>query len=223
MKIFSKEHMMKKITMALTAALSLSIVGSAFAVLSEDTGASVTFHGGERKVEMSDGSSLDFGTINLVAKKDVISDSFETAYVKSASLMDWYVSDATGTGKGYSVSLSASPLHTVDNGITLSSGLLSMEGSRTLSVDLAGSDTPDATHGPKLVNDGVSRVLDNGSVSLLQTDVGTSSLSYGKGRYVITEPTDGYKLTLPIKELRLNVDGTDTTFVSALDFSITLP
>lgn len=114
------------------------------------------------------------------------------------TLSNWNVTDATGTGDGWNVTLGASQFTeiTPSTGFasgtvakTLPSGSLGLSGVR--SVTAASNALPvDPTGGPLIKNAG--SVIDTGSpVQVIQTDQ-----NYGMGSYTVNEPTNGLLLTL---------------------------
>lgn len=143
----------------------------------------------------------------------------------SATLSDWQVTDASGTGNGWRVQVQASlftevtPSSGFKSGtspMTLSKGSLSLNGNRTLTAT-SGSQSLDSLYGPYFVNTGA--VIDVSSpVNILAADVG-----YGMGTYIVHEPSSGLVLSLDPSTTMIdhkNYPNSPTPYESTITYTI---
>ncbi|NRD80938.1 WxL domain-containing protein [Bacillus sp. BRMEA1] len=137
----------------------------------------------------------------------------------NATLSNWSIIDATGTGNGWHVTAQATPFTEAgvsNNPLTLPTGSLTLSGTRNVSA-VYGSTPVDATNGPILLNQ--TAALD----STIPVTIISAKKGYGMGWYNVSEPTNG--LTLTLAPASTKVDTTNhvndsTPYSSTLTFSV---
>lgn len=171
-----------------TTASALAIMGTAFiggqsAFAAGTTTGDTTVTGGVLEVTAPD--SFTFGTFGLTGEK----------VEKTVTLSDLVVNDATGSGLGWDLTVSASAL---TNGTkTLSPGSLELTAVPEI-VAVEGADATGVTS--------AKGILDNGGFSIAK-----ATADKGMGKFTFTFPTDSVKLTMNPKE---TYAGTYTTTVT---------
>lgn len=174
-------------------------------------------------------ANLSGGSLSLSAPS--ISTSFPAEVLNgnvttlSATLSNWTITDATGTGDGWDVQLQASQLTEVPptNGYasgtsadTLPLGSLSLSGSRSV-VAGVGSKPVSSTNGPNI--ESINTPIDVVSpVKLIKADLG-----YGLGTYTIKEPSDSLTLTLNPATTRVdsvNYPSQPTPYQTTLTYNV---
>lgn len=142
-----------------------------------------------------------------------------------ATLSSWSVTDATGTGDGWYVTLSGSQFTEIapstgfasgTSALTLAKGSLQLGGSRSITTS-SGSTPVSASGGPLFVN--TSNVLDGQPPF---TFVNTSQ-GYGLGIYTFNEPANGLLLTIDPATTdvdNINYANLPTPYSSTLTYSV---
>ena len=140
----------------------------------------------------------------------------------NATLGNWSISDATGSGKGWNVTVQASQLTEVlpdgsAGSLTLPLGSIALSGTRTIAAKNGSSTPVSPTGGPLLQN--MKSVVDAATpVKIIDTQH-----NYGLGTYNVTEPVNGLTLTLQPKDTLLdavNYPNGATPFSTTLTFTV---
>lgn len=205
-------------TALVVSALSVSAFAatSTNAGLTFDVDSTVGITGTPLSIQVSGVGSDDFASVEFGGTSGAVQTS-------NATLGEWTVSDTTGTWAGWNVTALATTFteQNVPSGqtaLTLPAGSLTLEGSRSVSAVGATTKAVDETNGPKLVagisTANVSPKLDNGTA----VKIVSAKENFGMGVYKISEPVDGYKLTLPMKDVKIRAGG--STFLSTITYSI---
>lgn len=174
-------------------------------------------------------ANISAGTLSLTAP--TVASAFPAIVLNGttqqalATLSGWTVTDATGTGNGWHVTLAGSQFTEVapstgfasgTSALTLPSGSMALSGTRSVTAG-SGATAVSATGGP-LIENPTSLVDGQAAFTLVDAKAG-----YGQGTYSIVEPTGG--LTLTVNPSTAKVDTTNypsaaTPYSSTLTYSI---
>lgn len=166
--------------------------------------------------------SLTAPTVNNPFSPIVLNGQVQTSV---ATLSNWVVTDATGSGNGWNVQVQASQFteNTPSSGfttgtlaLTLPQGSLSLTGSRTV-LPQSGSTPISSTGGPNIAVTNPAIDLSSPVIFL------TAQSGYGMGTYTVQEPTQGLSLVLnpsTTKVDQTNYPGQPTPFTSVITFTV---
>lgn len=166
--------------------------------------------------------SLTAPTVNTSFSPITLNGQVQTSV---ATLSNWVITDATGSGNGWNVQVQASQFteNTPSSGfttgtsaLTLPQGSLSLTGSRTI-LPQSGSTPISSTGGPNITASNPAIDLSSPVVFL------TAQSGYGMGTYTVQEPTQGLSLVLnpsTTKVDQTNYPGQPTPFTSVITFTV---
>lgn len=185
------------------AVLAVSPIASVQAETTGDITAQVGIQSGQLSI-----SSVDFGGTTVIP--DIQQDG--TTKTSSTNLSPLTVTDSRGTGEGYRVTVSATPMTEIGGiGLQLPSGSLSLKPVASITANGTTSPAPSIVTGDKLIDDGSSHTLISANVN------------EGMGSYDVTFPVDALSLTVnpdtKTTDLANYPDGR-TPFSSVLTFTI---
>jgi hypothetical protein len=173
----------------LALAIAVAAVAAPAAQAATDT-TSVTVAGANAPT-LSAAAFGDFGTVNLDG----------TRQSANASVSNWSVTDATGTGRGWTVQTSATTPENADASHTLATAVLSVSAPTVAAADAQnGSAAPAVTGG---------NVIDSGGVTA--ADAGTGA---GMGEWDFTQGSNDLALIVPSDAYADTYTSTITTTIS---------
>jgi hypothetical protein len=131
----------------------------------------------------------------------------------AATLSNWAISDATGSAKGWYVTVQATQLTQINGaGLKLPLNSITLSGVRSIMAG-PGSTAVSTTNGPLFKS--ITSSID----TTTPTQIINTQVNYGKGKYTISEPTDGLKLTLVPDTTVLDAKE-NTVFTTTITYSV---
>lgn len=160
--------------MAIVLFLLINFPANAASNTTTTTKATIVVNGGARTIDTNE--SVTLPNVPLSGQQQIT----------SVQLDNLKLIDASGTGTGWRVDVSASPVKAGDK--TLNTGLLKIDKIQSAEkVDVTSSDVPQATTNGQAI-------VDNGVVTLLKADIGDGMGSYkvNMGKVYLTVPANTY-------------------------------